>query len=525
MAAVTAFKKPNLIMNISKSEDWDDFDNRLNRYEIDFASFENTVYDEVHSWARQYKLRFGAYRYIRNIYSPAYRLGSFHQTYLQGGLLDPKAGDGTLEETALPIITDNENIRPAIANIWKWSNWQSKKGLYTLYGPVMGDSAIRIVDSPRHGKVFFEVIHPRLIKDITKDEFGNVKHYILEEEVPDPNNANRTVTRTEVVQRGDNEKDVVFQTFKNGQLFPWDGFVDEAGNLTAEWVMSYGFIPFVHTLHIDSGNKFGWAEGHAGRSKFREIDDLASKLHDHIRREVEGMWLISGSKKPDSIPKIEGGASSRDRPQPGREEMKNLYLPAGTTATSLISNLDIVAVTQGIKELSEEIERDYPELMLDESNEVAAASGRALRTRQQPAAGKIKMRRPAYDNGTVIAHNMAMSIGAMQGYEGFDGIGTFEQGDFEHHIGNRPVFPVDRVDELEEDKLFWETATMAVGNGVELSSWLKSKGWTDEMVRDLVRATSRRESRENRRANRQPVEIETNEETSLDIIEEAAENE
>lgn len=528
MAAITAFREPNLIMNILKSEDFDDFEARLNRYSILWGFYENTIYNEMHSWARQYKLRFGLYRYIRNIYNPAYRLGNFHQTYLWGGLLDREAGDGRLEPSALPIETENERIRPAIANIWKWSNWQSKKDLHTLYGSVMGDSAIRIVDSTRHKKVFFEVIHPRLIKDITKDELGNVKAYELEEERPDPrrNSTSNTVTYTEKVQRGNGE-DVEFQTFLDGKLYPWN--FDANDQPLPEWTEPYGFIPFVHTLHIDVGNDFGWAEMHALRGKFQEVDDLASKLHDFIRKEVEGLFFIAGMQKPKDDPKIATGASSRDRQQPGREEVGTMYGPSGATATSLVSDHDIMASLETIKAAAEEIERELPELGLDENNEVAALSGRALRTRQQPATGKIEMRRPAYDDSLVRAHQMAMSIGEGRGYDGFKGIGTFDAGEFKHNIGKRPVFKVDRIDELEEDKVFWETASIARASGVELSSWLKAKGWTKEMVNDLLRATARRESRDIRRANRTPVEVqstqEAGEQTSEDIVDEARENE
>jgi len=532
MAAITAFREPNLIMNLLKSEDFDEFESRLNRYEILWAFHENTAYNNIHTWAVQYKVRFGLYRWIRNIYNPAYRLGVFHQTHLQGGLLDKDAGDGELVPSALPIITENDDIRPAIANIWKWSNWQTKKDLFTLYGAVMGDSAIRVVDSAKHGKVFFEVIHPRLIKDLTKDEFGNVKAYVLEEEVPDPRDGHigRTVMRTEIAQRGDGE-DVIFQTFLDGKLFPWDGNVDESGKLIAEWFMPYGFVPFVHTLHIDVGNQYGWAEMHALRGKFQEIDDLASKLHDHIRKEVEGLWMIAGTKKPSSTPRIEQGASSRDRPQPGREELKPLYMPPGSTATSLISNLDIAATMGTIKEAIEEVERELPELMLDESNEVAAASGRALRTRQQPATSKIEMRRPAYDDGTVRAHQMAMSIGNMHGYEGFKNIGTFKANDFDHNIGKRPVFKVDKIDELEEGKVFWETAALAVKAGGDLVLWLEFEGgWSKEQVGRFMREESRRESRASRRGSRQPIEVQSvqgavNEQTSEDIVEEGQDDE
>ena len=518
MAAITAFREPNLVLKLSKPEDFTGFESRRNRYEILWGFYDNTVYNEIHTWARQFKLSAGLYEATRSIYSPAYRLGNFHTTHLMGGLLDPEAGDGTQEETALPIITGKEKIRPAIANIWRWSNWQSKKTLYTRYGAVMGDSAIRVVDSVRHGKVFLEVIHPKLIKDLDKDEFGNVKAYVLEEERPDPRKgkSNNTVTYTEIVQRGAGE-DVVFQTFLDNSLYPWN--FDENDDPMPEWVEPYGFIPFVHALHIDVGLDYGWAEMQALITKFNEINDEASKVHDLMRKELEGTFLITGMKKPATDTKIEGSAPSRDRPFPGREEMKNLYAPAGVTATSLSSNADINAGLATVVAQGKEIEKELPELMYDESGEIAALSGKALRIRQQPITSKIGERRVQYDSQLVAAQQMALSIGAMRKYPGFEGIGTFKDGDFEHHIGKRPVFKVDRVDELEEDRIFWETAQIALSiPGVEAAPYLRRQGWSDEEISDLLRDGARRQSLEARR-NARVTDAEI--ETSQDIIEEA----
>ena len=138
---MTAFREPNLIQDLSKPEDFDDFDGRINRYQILWGFYDNTVYNDiVHKWAHSYKLKAGLYQYTQGIFNPANRLGNFHQTHTWGGMLDPEAGDGTEEPTALPIITENPNIRPVIADIWRWSNWQIKKDLFTLQGAVMGDA-------------------------------------------------------------------------------------------------------------------------------------------------------------------------------------------------------------------------------------------------------------------------------------------------------------------------------------------------------------------------------------------------
>lgn len=513
MAAITAFRKPNLITDLLAPEDFDEWESRINRYQILWAFYENTAYDDIHVWARQFKLRFGLYRDTRGIFNPANRLGNFHQTHIWGGLLDMEAGDGKEEPSALPIITDNDDIRPAIANIWKWSNWQIKKDLLTLRGATMGDGFIRVVDNVEKQRVYFELIHPTVVKDLVKDDFGNIKGYVLEEERIDPRNVSRKVTYNEIAKRGDNGE-VIFQTLLNGSPYPWNG-------VNAEWQVDYGFIPFIHTMHIDMGFKYAWAEMHAGRVKFADIDDLASKTTDHIRKEEEGLWLLSGVKKPSSDLKSSTSPSSRDRPQPGREDKHYLYAPnENAKATSLISDIDIGAVSDYIQSMIKQSDKDYPELQQDENEENTAESGVARRIRQQPAAAKIRTRRTVYDDALVRAQQMALSIGAMGEYPGFEKLNPngFEQDEFAHSIGKRDVFESDKFEDLQESKLFWETAAVATSAGITLESYLTTQGWSDAEIRDIIRQNVRRATQDARAAARDLQQEEDEQGSPVEIV-------
>jgi hypothetical protein len=65
-----------------------------------------------------------------------------------------------------------------------------------------------------------------------------------------------------------------------GGALDWDGE-------GAEWDYPYGFTPMVVFQHNNVGLDFGWSELFPGLSKFREVDDLASKLSDQIRKMVD----------------------------------------------------------------------------------------------------------------------------------------------------------------------------------------------------------------------------------------------
>ena len=89
VAAYKAFREPYLISRFDDDAEFCDFDARRLRYAIYWAFYENTAYRKVHGWATRYKVDHGLYRYIRNIYNPAYRLGEFWKAHLWGGTLDP----------------------------------------------------------------------------------------------------------------------------------------------------------------------------------------------------------------------------------------------------------------------------------------------------------------------------------------------------------------------------------------------------------------------------------------------------
>jgi len=494
-AAYRAFREPHLVTEPLGSEDFDSFAARQVRYAILWSFFENTAYRSIHSWSHTYKTQHGLYRYIRNIYNPAHRMGVFWQTHLMGGLLDPEAGDGEGVPSALPIDTENQALRAALAQLWLWSNWQTNKDILTVQGTVFGDVGLEVVDDRRRGKVYLEVVNPSIIKDVSLDPFGNVKSYEFEESRVHPGGKRQTVTYTETAERVDRTDKVLYQTYLNGKPYAWPGQEDGQGNEQAEWEEPYGFIPLVMVQHNNVGLDWGWSEMHPGRGKFQEVDDLASKLSDQVRKMVDSPWLFAGVDKPSSTP----GATSRDsetyqatssagnRPQPGREELPALYGPPEARATPLVAPLDIGATAGYIDALLHELERDYPELQMDIWTTGGDASGRALRVARQRAESKVRQRRTAYDDAVVRAQQMAVAIGGMRKIEGFAGFGleSYASGDLEHSIAKRPVFAQDPLDDIEVDAAFWSAANEAVKAGVPLVVYLRRQGWDDDEIAEV----------------------------------------
>jgi len=483
-SAITTFRESSFSHGIQHKDEYKTYEARLLRYAVFWAYYENTAYSSLNNWSQLMKKNYGLYKYIRHIYNPASRIGDFWRTHLMGGYLDPKAGDGQELKSALPIMTDNDNVRTAISMLWKWSNWNVRRNIFTLQGTILGDVALKVVDDVNKGRVYLDVIHPSRITDLILDNYGNVKAYSLIDFIQDPRPERKkaTVLYTEKASR--DGEDVVFETFLNNEPFAWNG-------IDSKWSEPYGFIPLVMAKHIDLGQDWGLSELNSGRTKIQEADDLASKLGDQIRKVVDSPMLLAGVNPPSPEKrKVTGEDKTTSRPNPEREEILFLYSSSPqANAIPLIGNLDIAGASQHILTILDELEKTYPELQVDLAESGGGeASGRALRIARSKLEEKAQELRTQYDSALERAQMMAISIGGMRGYEGFSdfNIDSYKTGNSQHSIGKRAVFQSDPYEELERDDLFWKVANQAKLNGVPLELFLRWNGYDEKKIKELL---------------------------------------
>jgi hypothetical protein len=483
------------------------FEGRQMRYDLFWGFYESNAFRElVHSWAAEVKAQFGLYRDTRNIYNPVQRLVEFWVTHTWGGCLDSAAGDGQRVRSAIPIETENEYLRPAIARLWRDSRWQTKKSLACRFGSCFGDVGIKVVDDPQRRRPTLKVIHPGKLKWIERDDDGWILSYILEETRFDPRPVNlgnlnplldpratkQVVTYSEeaFVEGGK----VVYRTYLNGTPWNWRGQSEDGGELPAEWTVPYPFIPLVTVQHKDIGLDWGMGEPHTLVSKVFEVDDMASGLGDQVRKAIRAPKLVTGVRGASDI--VNPAGSGGD-PSPSRQSIPLYTTPNEKAQThDLTFNLDIAAVNDHIKRINEEIERDYPELQLDIWT-TGDPSGRALRVARQRTDEKVQERRPAYDDSLVRAQRIALAIGGLRSYPGYEGLGTLDPMDpiLDHAIGHRPVFAPDPLDDIEEGTAFWQMAGAAVTAGMPLEVFLEREGWDPA---DIAKITSAKEAAANK---------------------------
>jgi hypothetical protein len=478
---------------VPDKNDFGNYGSRKLRYSLLWSFFENSAYRDVHSWASKMKVDYGLYKFTRSVMGPAYDIGSFWHTYLMGGFLDVSAGDGRIIPSCIPIETENEKLRAPISVLLRDSKWQTNKDTLSLWGSVLGDVAIQIVDDPVSQKVFLKLVHPSQIKYVSRDLVGSVTSYIFEETRIDPEDKNwiakgdstaaKTCTYAEVCEKDAKSENIYYSTYRNGQPYKWNGIADA-------WTVTYGFVPLVLIQHLNVGMDWGWSELHSGLSKFREIDDLCSKVSDQIRKTVDAPWLFSGVSKPTAAPSMAGAVGTTTRVEPRRDEIPTLYGPVGAEAKPLIADMQLADVVLYIDRIMGALERDYPEIRVDTWKMTGDTSGNALRVNRQSVEVKVQMRRPAYDDGVKKAIQMGIQVGSLGNYPGYEGFSadSFILGDLEFNIGRRPVFSPDALDILAEKQLFWNVAQVANAAGMPLPLILKDLGWKQANIDEVVLA-------------------------------------
>lgn len=471
VAGMTAFRETFLNAGAANAGTFSDVSARNLRYALYWQFFQNSAYRDINNYAASLRTDYKLYKHIRNIYNPSLRLGRFWQAHVMNGTLDPLAGDGKTIQSALPIISDSpreKELRAAIAQLWLDSNWATHKDIYTLQGTIFGDNAIRVIDDTERGKVYLNLVHPGSLKSVALDPFGNVKGYEIEEQRLHPEKENSWVTYSEVASRdGD---DVVYRTMLNGNLYAWNKDAD--GNAVAEWRVPYGFIPLVLVQHNNVGLSWGWSELHASRTKIQELDDLASVIHDQMRKLFNAPWLLAGvsESKDKKPPEAKNPTRKSDEPDRSREEVPIYFGPVGAQPHALVAPLDLASAGAELDRLIKEIEEDHPELRVLKLMLSGEVSGRALALARQPAEDEVNLIRPHYDDGLKRAQQMAISIGGYRGYEkyaAFD-LDSFGDGELNHYIGQRRVFAQTPFDVSEEKTAFYGVFKAASEAGAQI---------------------------------------------------------
>lgn len=421
-AGVQAFRQDALVPN--NLEIWDSLEARLLRYDYGTRYYNNTIFTDTTPYIAVLRTRLGLYKFIRGIYNPVSRDVDLMVANIYGGNLDTETG----QDGAIPLMTDDPNMIPAIIKIWEWSDWQRYKNVFTRYGATLGDMVIKVVDDRRRGRVTMQPLNPAYLTEVEIDDTGQIVRAVIEydytEIISYQTNRKRTYRYKEVITPE------LFTTFRDNK--PYAYFQDALGVAVSQWVNPYGFVPIVLGNHKNVGGIFGATPYHTALPKINELNDQSSLLNDQLRRSVRPIWLFTGVK------------ASQIEFDLDRDSLPAIYAKEGATATPMVGNVDATSVLTNIQNILEEIERDLPELAIGRLRGMGSPpSGVALNIMYSDASNRIIEARANYDAALVTAHHMALAIAGLNRIDGFTSYNParYIAGDMNHRIKERPVFP------------------------------------------------------------------------------------
>ena len=473
MAAIQAYRafwNPSLTDSSYES-------NRLARYQMAWGFYQNRVYDNLTSYlAATYPAGSQIYKYTKGLRNPIPAWVDFYVTNVWGGQLDLEAGNGQEKPSALPIITENDNLRPAIAKVWQWSNWNAKRLLTTINSAALGDAFIVVVDSPRAGKAYMQVRRPSEFTSIDWDDFGHVKRCVIEYKTQDDDG--KAYDFKQVIEHPSvwGGKFTRYTTYRDGKLYAYPENVQD-GQKTAQWEVPYDFVPVVHIPFKDVGEGWGALGYSATIPKIDAANSLASLLNTQIGKTVNPILLVYG---------LQSGGVTITTGDEGQDEIPMLYSPKSPTESRiepLVTTLDLTGALALLDAQLANIAQDLPELRMSEAMR-SGLSGEALGRAFSDVAARINAVRGNHDSGLVRAHQMAIAIAGASGYDpafrGFD-LNSFKSGLLDHGIGDRPILPTSASEAVDTRGKQWDQVTKAVTAGMPLETALREiMGWEDD---------------------------------------------
>ncbi len=424
-------------------------DARRQSYALSWAYYQNSAFDSLAAWA-SYRSQNRLYRHIRPIYNPARRLTDFYAgTVYQGEwsikpqkMTEPGAAIPFDEATPQPLLT-------AIAQLWQWSNWQSKKNVMITHGAALGDSMTIIVDDTQRGKVYLDTVWPGHIVDVDLDPTGNVTFYAIEYGVFD-----EADERTYTYRREVSKEEIA--TFRDGKAYGYDGQPATIPN-------PYGFVPAAWTQHTPSGSDHG-APALRNAEKMDELNSTASAALDQAQRIMNAPILIAGEAISGMSASKAGPTADRTPDTVDREAIKLMTAAPGATIETI--RMEAGETLEHIDRMIAEIEADHPELtMYSKMREMSQITGPAADRIFGDVAALVSGARAQYDQSSIKLFQMAIAIAGWRlstgawrnptrqhlAFAGYD-LSSYERGDLDMAIQSRPLFQPTEAEKLAMER-------------------------------------------------------------------------
>lgn len=379
------------------------------------------------------------------------------------------------------VVSENEAVKQAIEQFYKWSNFKSKKQVLCRNLSLYGDLFLKVASD--ESKIYFENLNPRYVSEFNTDTRG----YITEIRIDIPiEKDGREMTYTEYWSKEDDYYAVWEHTRGADASLDNLGEPIEYGSLGE---LGIDFVPVVYVKFKDAGDARGQGCVTHALDKIDEANRQATTLPQRLYRYGKPIYAVLANStdsngKFNPPPKLNNGALETTM----TDDPSVMYFPGMSKMESLIPNIPYQDALNILNAQMAELEQDLPELRFYSLKD-SQISGKAI---SQLLAGAIARAEEAKDNlieGLERLDYMALTIGKYLGFFPRT-IGSYENGDFDHSIETDPM--------IEEDEN--ERATLLktlTDSGIPLTTAMKIAGYPDGMILEVEEKKALQTAQEN----------------------------
>jgi hypothetical protein len=407
----------------------------------------------------------------------------------------------------LEVVTENDAIIEPIGRVHTWSNWRAKSSMAAGGTALYGEYWIKVQADPLRGRVWFEYLEPCYVTDFEEDARGFCQYVRVD--IPkcdeDAPGGRRVYTHTE-------EWSTAEQTYRRWET-DGDACGRKIGDLGTpaeeEPFSDYGidFTPFVRTVFSDIGEKRGVGAVQLALEAIFEADLSATNLHAMLYQDADGAWVATANgadAQGRPIPPMSMPAAQPTYDALGRQTNNGIgkqsdgsvtvgkrqfwSLPGGYDLKSVVADINYAASLAILQDHDEQMERLMPALAYSRISRLSGQpSGRAIRYLMSAAIDQVVDVRATALEKLAQADAMALTLGQVNGIPGFEGVGSFDAGDFEHTFKEVAVIEVDELEEAQADLARGQAAQAWVAAGVPFATVLTDVlDYTEQEATDIT---------------------------------------
>lgn len=252
-------------------------------------------------------------------------------------------------------------VREATQQAFTWANGPRFLLPFVRAGAMLGNAFAEVVNDPIRKKVYPLQLDPDYVVELERNATGDVTMYRLA--IPMRTDAGQSYLWGKRVDRE------TITTYYDDEPRGYDDQPAVTEN-------PYGFVPAVWCAHVETGGQYGWRGASAIDGTLPLLDELnglLSAVDDYIMRFVHQAVIIETPNPDAATKKTQANAGATrtatddfaDR-HAGRQDIKTLFVPIGTSVHHLLTNLGLADADPHIARIEAQIEKAFPEIVLSD---------------------------------------------------------------------------------------------------------------------------------------------------------------